>query len=287
MQAELLVDAQAELAESPVWDDRTNELLWVDILGGQVHRVSEDGTHKLTVDVGEHIGAVALTEDDGMVVATTTGFRRIDPEADHPMLAAIPDARAGIRMNDGKCDPAGRFVAGTMSYAETRGAGALYSFNGREVRRLLSGVTISNGLAWSGDGRTMYYVDTPTRCVDAFDYDIERGEISGRRTAIELEARVGAPDGITVDVDGGVWVALWGGGSVRRYEDGAETHRVSVPTPLVTSLTIGGAANDTMFITSARTEDGSGGQLFAAHVDAGALPVRRFGPSLADQSRQA
>lgn len=263
MTVELFLDAGAELAEGPVWDDRTHELVWVDILRGEVHRTSEDGSNDGVIALGEHVGAVVLTEDNGMVAATTSGFRLVHGERHHPLLASLPGISHGIRMNDGKCDPAGRFVAGTMAYDETPGAGALYSFDGNNVKRLLSGVTISNGLAWSLDGRIMYYVDTPTGRIDAFDYDVDTGEIANRRLVVLLPHEVGKPDGLTIDADDGIWVALWDGGAVHRYEDGRLTQRISIPARRVTSCTLGGRGRDRLYVTTARDpESNIGGGIY-------------------------
>lgn len=276
LQADLFLNAKAQLAEGPVWDDRRNELVWVDILRGQIHRTSEDGGADDVTALDEPVGAVALTDDAGMLAAAASGFRLVDREAGHPLLAALPEQNARIRMNDGKCDPRGRFVAGTMAYDNEPGVGTLYSYDGSRVRRLLSGVTISNGLAWSADGTTMYYVDTPTRRIDAFDYDLETGTISARRTEVVLPEGTGDPDGITMDDEEGLWVALWGGHAIHRYEAGRVTERLTIPAANVTSCTFGGRRRRRLYITTApgHAPDG-GGALYAVDLTVSGPPPAR------------
>lgn len=285
MRAEVFLEAEAELAEGPVWDERANELLWVDILRGDIHRTSADGTRDTVIHMDEHVGAIAMTESGGLVAATQSGFRRVDGGGGHPLLAALPDAGPNIRMNDGKCDPAGRFIAGTMAYDETPGAGALYSFDGTRVNRLLADVTISNGLAWSEDGGTMYYIDTPTRRIDAFDYDVDSGAISDRRPEVILDDEIGLPDGLAIDADGGIWVALWEGGEVHRYLDGRLSERVPLPVPRVTCPAFGGPGHATLYVTTAYDPvSGVGGGIYMIPAAVPGAPPSRFRPDTAATS---
>src|SRR5918999_4891566 len=159
------------------------------------------------------------------------------------------------RMNDGKCDPAGRFWAGTMAMDGARGRGALYRLDAdRSVARMLGAVSVSNGLAWSADSSTMYYIDTPTGSVDAFEFDADAGAISGRRPFVKIDGGDGMPDGMTIDSEGGLWVALWGGGAVHRYDAGGRLDGiVEVPASLTTSCTFGGSDLGDLYITTAST----------------------------------
>jgi sugar lactone lactonase YvrE len=170
------------------------------------------------------------------------------------MLAAAEADRPGNRMNDGACDAAGRFWAGTMALDERPHAGALYRLDpDLTVHTMLTEVTISNGIDWSLDGRRMYYVDTPTRRIDVFDFDVAAGAIANRRTFVEVPADAGLPDGLTVDAAGFVWVALWGGAALRRYgADGTLERVVPLPVTHPTSCAFGGAALDELYVTSAR-----------------------------------
>lgn len=292
MKADLFLDAGATLAEGPVWDDVVSRLLWVDIPAGHIHRTAIDGRSAAPIEVGEDVGAVVLVSDGRLLAATRSGIRLIDPAQDHPLLAALPGDEAGtrIRMNDGKCDPRGRFVVGTKADDDTPGAGTLWRFDGNPLLPVLTGVTISNGLAWSDDGTTLYYVDTPTGRIDRFDYDPDTGTVDRGRTEVEIPAEQGAPDGLAIDRDGGLWVALWGGAAVHRYEHGTLTAKVSVSATYVTSCTFGGHGLDTLFITSA--EDRDTGQLGAIHVvepgvrghTPGRFDARALAPSMVPSS---
>jgi len=251
VKADLLLDARAELGEGPVWDPRIGLVWWVDILRGRVNGLDLDGAARPPIEVGEAVGCVALAESGGLVAATTSGFRRVDAATGHPLLAAVDHGADDVRMNDGKADPAGRFVAGSMAFSERPGAGTLWSLDGGRVRALVAGVTISNGLAWSEDGEILYYVDTPTGRIDAFDYDAETGGVSGRRSVVSIPESAGSPDGMTIDSEGGLWIALWGGGAVHRYHEGRLDAVVEVPAPLVTCPAFAGPDGATLVITTA------------------------------------
>lgn len=188
----------------------------------------------------------------------------------------------GIRMNEGGCDPDGRFYCGSMAYDRTEGAAALYRLDpDGSARVVLDHVTISNGLEWSPDGTLAYYNDTATLRVDVFDYDAEQG-LTGRRPFVRHEEDDGHPDGLTVDADGGVWVAMNHRGAVRRYAPSGElTAVVEVEPRQVTACTFGGDALDRLFITTSREglspgEDPAAGSLFVADVGVSGLPVREF-----------
>ena len=159
-----------------------------------------------------------------------------------------------MRMNDGACDAQGRFWAGTIAYDESPGAGTLYRLElDGSCTTVLSGLTISNGIGWSPDGATMFLADSGTSRVDAFDFDASSGDISRRRTIVAIQEPGVAPDGLTVDEDGGIWVALWGGGAVRRYRpDGALLTVVPLPVDRPTSCVFGGPDRSTLFVTTAR-----------------------------------
>jgi len=280
---EVVTAADAELGESPVWDGRSGRLAWVDITAKHLHLTDPDSGATETIDVPLHVGAVAPRAAGGFVAALQDGFWVV---GDGPArrIAAIPEARPGLRFNDGKCDPAGRFWAGTMAYDEAPGAGALYRFDlDGQVRLVLDGVTISNGLAWSLDGRTMHYIDTPTQRLDAFAYDAVTGAIGDRRAEIQIPPEAGAPDGMTIDADGGLWIALWGGAAVHRYLDGRLERVIELPVSQPTSCCFGGEGLDELYITSA-TQGLSAGQLRAEPL-AGALfrirpGVRGLGPAV-------
>ena len=159
-------------------------------------------------------------------------------------------------MNDGACDPQGRFWAGTMAYAESPGAGTLYRLElDGSCTTVLTGLTISNGIGWSPDARTMYLNDSGTGCVDAFRFDNPSGAISDRRTLVHIDQPGVAPDGLTVDEEGGIWVALWNGAAIHRYApDGSLLARVELPVARPTSCAFGGPNRDTLFVTTAQAD---------------------------------
>jgi sugar lactone lactonase YvrE len=285
LHADVVLDVGATLGEGPVWDHETSRLLWVDITRKLVHTFDPATGADETVDVGSPVGAVASRAGGGWVLALADGFAVTDPGSTVVRLVSPVDAEdPTIRFNDGKVDPAGRFWAGTMAYDGTPGAGTLYRLNpDHEVSVALEGVTISNGLGWSPDRRTMYFIDTPTARVDAFDYDADTGAITDRRLVVDIDA--GAPDGMTVDAEGGLWVALWDGWAVRRYLPDSRLDRViEVPAQRVTSCTFGGEALDTLYITSARSglepsafeEQPHAGALFAVNPGVRGIEPSRF-----------
>jgi sugar lactone lactonase YvrE len=192
--------------------------------------------------------------DGGWIVAAGPGFARLDAGGSLTWLAEPEAGRPELRMNDGACDPRGRFWAGSMAYAETPGAGTLYRLDSDGTTTpMVPGTTISNGLGWSADGATLWFADSGEGTVDAFDFDARSGTLSGRRTVITVDPDDGVPDGLTVDADDHVWVAIWDGGQVRRHApDGELVARVRVPVSRPTSCCFGGADLDTLFISTAR-----------------------------------
>jgi len=252
---ELVLDARADLGEGPRWDSAHQRLLWVDIMRGRVHAFTPSTGACRNVAVGQPVGALASCRDGSLVLAVAGGFARLDLDSQKfEMQAAVEADRPQNRMNDGACDGAGRFWAGTMALDEGPGAGALYRLDpDLTVHTMLTGVSISNGLDWSLDGRRMYYVDSPTRRIDVFDFDLAAGSIANRRTFVEVPADAGIPDGLTVDAAGFVWLALWGGAALRRYAPDGTLERV-VPLPVThpTSCAFGGAGLDELYVTSAR-----------------------------------
>jgi sugar lactone lactonase YvrE len=279
IQADLLVDARAALGEGPVWDEREHCLWWVDIMGNSVHRTNPADLRDDAYPVGQFVGSLALREEGGLILALSEGFATFDPtDGRVELIAPVESDDPSTRMNDGKVDPTGRFWAGTMGVDHRADAGTLYRLDvDRRVTPMLTPVTISNGLDWSLDRRTMYYIDTRTRRVDQFDYDVSTGAISNRRPFIEVPERAGSPDGMTVDAEGYLWVALWNGWAVQRYTpDGRLDMRVDVPAAETSSCAFGGSDLDQLFITTAQEGFPAGGKLDQPH--AGSLFVCRPGP---------
>src|SRR5947209_2852923 len=246
------------LSEGPRWHEERQELLWVDILGRQMHRgtLSPDGALERveTISVDRHIGAVAPAAGGGYVLAAGAGFLFVDDAGSIQELAQPEGDRTDVRMNDGACDPQGRFWAGTMAYDESPGAGTLYrlELDGR-CTPVLTGLTISNGIGWNPSGTMMYLSDSGAGVVEAFDFDGPSGAIGGRRTLVRVDEPGMAPDGLTVDEQGDLWVGLYGGWAVNRYgTDGRLRGAVSIPAAQATSCAFGGPDRRTLFVTTGR-----------------------------------
>lgn len=282
------IDTRAGHAEGPMWDTRRDELLWVDQLAGLVHRATWSGTALEVVhtySLGMPVGAVVpdADQDGGWLVAAGHGFAHLAMDGAVTVLAEPePDTN---RMNDGKCDPYGRFLAGSMAWSKETGAGRLHRWSGTAMETVLSGVSISNGLAWSTEGSRMYYIDTPTRRVDVFDYTPD-GTMTGRRPAITIDPGHGNPDGMCIDDEGCLWVALWGGGAVRRYAPTGEPLAVIevAGAPQVSSCAF---ADDRMFVTTSQEgytdEDKqrhpNAGRLFTVALPVGGPPAAQARPA--------
>jgi sugar lactone lactonase YvrE len=293
--AELLVDSRATIGEGPLWDVARQRLIWVDIPVGLIHHLDPLTGAAQRQSVGQPVGSVGLRSSGGLIAALQDGFGVIpDGESPATRVVEVEKATRANRMNDGKCDCRGRFWAGTMAIDHTPRAGTLYrlEYAGGEYRigAEVGGITVANGLDWSLDNTLMYYIDTPTQRVDVFDFDDERGSLANRRPFIELSRSDGEPDGMTVDAEGCLWVALFRGGKVRRYApDGKAVMDVDVPVSLVTSCAFGGANLDELYITTARhrltpaqaVEQPTAGGVFVCRPGATGRPPFVFGASRA------
>jgi sugar lactone lactonase YvrE len=252
--AEPILEAKALLGEGPLWDSEKNCLYWVDILGQKVNIYDPVTGHNRVFHVGQDVGTVVPAKSGDLMIALRDGFARLEIKSGKVVMVAEKKSE-GTRFNDGKCDPAGRFWAGTQADEMTEGAGALYCLNADlTVRTLIDQVTISNGLVWTSDAKRFYYIDSPTYEVAAFDYDVDTGNIANRKMAIKIDQNLGMPDGMAIDEEDMVWVAHWGGGKVTRWDPqtGKLLDRIDVPgANLVTCCAFGGPNLDDLFITSA------------------------------------
>lgn len=251
MLPELLYNAKAALGEGPAWDAKTQTLYWVDILEKRIYAGS-----KLFLQLDDFVGCLApRKKDGGFIIAQRFGFWTFEPDTNKLITLAFPKGEpSNNRFNDGKCDPRGRFVAGTMDHNEQETSGSLYSLSvdGR-LKKILKEVRISNGIAWSPDYKTMYFIDTPTREVKAFEYDIETGQIANPRVIITFPDTFGWPDGMTTDTNGNLWIAMWGGARITQWNPkGILLEQFGVPALNVTSCVFGGPDMNELFITSAR-----------------------------------
>ena len=257
---ELVLDARADLGEGPAWDSRNCLLYWVDIRAGHLHIFDPANGSDRSINTGESLGCAAPRLRGGLVLGLRSGFATMDPsfvsgEAGLKALVNPEPHLPGNRFNDGKCDPAGRFLAGSMDNEEVEASGSLYSLSpDGSVKTLLAGTRISNGLAWSPDYHTFYFIDTPTRTVMAYDYDLTSGEIASPRPAISVPPELGWPDGMTSDTMGMLWVALWGGAKLTRWDPHTGQLLAEIPLPAwnVSSCAFGGPDLTDLYITTAR-----------------------------------
>jgi sugar lactone lactonase YvrE len=271
----------AELGEGARWDAGRGELLWVDIMAGVLRRAVEDGDGLRTVreyGIGAPLGALApLADGDGWLCAAGRGFRHL--AADGTVTTLVDTEPDGVRMNDAAAGPDGRFWAGSMAYDKHPGGGRLLRCDpDGTVAVVLPGTDIANGLGWSPDGRTLYHADSGTRVVTAYDLATMAGRVIVRPDR-------GAPDGLTVDDEGALWVAINGAGEVRRYApDGSTLAVLPLPVSQPTSVAIGGRSGRRLFVTTAwegfgpqqRAAEPHAGRVFAAEVGVGAPPVRPY-----------
>jgi len=280
MRAQQVTEPVADHGEGPVWSDRWGGLRWVDMLAGDVLSLGADGAVSRR-HVADVVAALRPRRQGGAVLAVERGFALEDADGVVTPLDPVWQDD-GVRMNDGGCDPHGRFYCGSMAYDQRPGAAGLYRLDpDGTTTTVLEGVTISNGLEWSPDGSRAYYNDTATHRIDVFDYDPDTG-LTGRRPFAEIPDG-GSPDGLTVDAQGGVWVALFDRGAVWRFTpEGRHDGVVDVPAGKVTACTFGGPDLDQLFITTSQEglqpgEDPLAGALFRADVGVAGLPAREFG----------
>jgi len=253
---EVAVPAAARLGEGPRWNPETERLLWVDIEGRAVH-VSDPSTGAdRAIPVWSRVGCASWTTEPEVVLVALADRLALLDLRDESLRTLVDVPHPGhMRTNDGICDAAGRFWVGSMALDETPGAAALYRYADGALERVLDGLALSNGIGWSPDARLMYYVDSGERRFDVFDFDLERGTLAGRRPFAEIEHAAGIPDGLTVDDEGCVWLALWGGHAVRRYApDGELLGVLDVPAEKVTACCFGGVDRRSLFITTAEPD---------------------------------
>jgi len=273
----------AELGESPVWDEREQRLLFVDIRAGAIRLFEPSTGAEESEQLDSTVGCVVLDESGAIVAAAGTRIVRIS--AGEAEVLAVTGDGPEIRFNDGACDARGRLWAGTMADDEGPGRGSLYRLDERGLEKVLSPVSISNGIDWSLDGRTMYYADSTDLRVYAFDFDVETGQLGGQRTFIELDDSEGFPDGLTVDAQGCLWLAIWDGWRVRRYgPDGGVRGELKLPVARPTSCAFGGSDLAALLITTAytrldeveRAAQPDAGAVFAVRPGVRGRPANRF-----------
>jgi sugar lactone lactonase YvrE len=290
---DLLLDARATLGEGPFWHPRHHRLFWVDIEGQAVHDTDPVTRVDCVIPVGEQVGCVVPAGDRLLVLGLRSGFAALDLQTRRRVHVHDPEPQLpDNRFNDGKCDPAGRLWAGTMAVSEAPGRGALYCLGTTlRVTCRVGGVSISNGLAWSADAKTMYFVDSPERCVYAYDFDASSGEIDRPRVAWNVPAGWGFPDGMAIDADDCLWVALWDGSRVVRVDPkaGRVLDEVAMPVGRPTSCAFGGTDLRDLYVTSASihlTPEQLAGQphaggVFVCRPGVAGMPTVEFGGAAA------
>jgi sugar lactone lactonase YvrE len=250
-----LVDSACTLGEGPVWDDEGGYLYWVDIKAPALLRYHAAGGETRRWDVPEPVGAAVLRKQGGLLLALQGGFAFFDPDtgALQRLFDPEPESRQN-RLNDGKCDEAGRFWVGSMHDPEQDPSGHLYRLDpSLELEQFPMGFVVTNGPAWSGDGRTFYFTDSAQGRIYAFDFDMAAGTLGRRRLFVQVPPSQGHPDGQCVDAEDHVWTAHWNGGCVTRYRpDGTVDRTIALPAPLVTSCCFGGEDLGTLYVTTAR-----------------------------------
>jgi sugar lactone lactonase YvrE len=280
--AEPVTPALAFHGEGPVWDVAGGRLHWVDMLAGDLLTLEPGGGVQRRHLAAEVLAVVRPRAGGGLVLGVERGFALLDDGAEVPRVLPPLWADRSVRMNEGGCDPRGRFYGGSMAYDQAAGRGTLHRLDPDGTTTVvLTGVTVSNGLVWTPDGGTAYYVDSATQRVDAFSVDAD-GELTGRRPFAVVPAEAGVPDGLALDADGEVWVAVNGGGAVHRYDrDGRLDGVVEVPVSGVTACAFGGPDLDRLYVTTSREglaadEQPLAGALFACAQGVRGEPVAVF-----------
>jgi sugar lactone lactonase YvrE len=278
----------AKLGEGAVWHPEKEALLWVDIPAGKIFMYKPEEGIIQDITLESMVGTVVPASGRYFAVAAQeTGIFGLSEDGTKDLIAGFPpNALPNVRFNDGKCDPMGRLWVGTMHNEIKDGAANLYMLQEDSLLIKESGVTISNGIVWDTNKNLMYYIDTSTQKVMAYDYDSATGEITNKRVAVEIPLEQGSPDGMSIDAEGKLWIAHWGGNGVYRWdpETGELMEKIEVPAPNVTSCAFGGPDLTTLYITTAReglseeqlAEYPLSGSLFVTETNVKGTPAHLF-----------
>ena len=284
---EVFADLHADVGEAPHWDERTKTLLSVDLTSGVVFRYDQSGVELGSFCVGQEVGAVVPRRSGGLVLAVRDGIATAsDSGKGFELTAPVERDTPGNRMNDAKCDPAGRLLAGTTAFDFSPHSAALYRVEPDwSFEQVVRDVTQSNGMAWSPSGSRMYFIDSATQGVDVFDYDVGTGSAGNRRLLVAIDRALGIPDGMTADNRGNLWVACFGGAAVRCFSPaGVQLDEVLFPVSQVTSCAFGGPGLADLYVTSAAYRLGSdqlkrephAGATFVCRPGAVGMPASSF-----------
>jgi sugar lactone lactonase YvrE len=256
LKCDLVYDAKAGVGEGALWDEPTQRLYWIDISGKKLYMYSPETKEITSYATPKEIGTVVVIDNDNVLLVLSDGMYEFNIPKKELMPQLIPDIDTNlVRFNDGKCSPDGKLWVGTMHKGVTEPVAALYRLSENyKIKKMVDSVTVSNGIIWSPDGTKMYYIDSPTRTVVSYDYDVKRAEISNKKCVVNTPKEWGNPDGCTIDSKGNIWIAHWGGGIVSCWnpQTGKLVDTIHVPAPNVTSVAFGGKDKDILFITTAR-----------------------------------
>lgn len=278
---EVVVQAPISLlGEGPHYEKQSNRLIWVDIEGLQIHRLDLTTNNVTTIIAPQRVGAIVPTDRETYICGMEDGIYELDFDESHfSLVVPLEPERDDHRTNDGKCDPYGRFWIGTYKMGALSYTGNLYSFTAGQLRAEshLTKIGCSNGMAWTADQSTYYFIDSPTQSVFAFDYDKETSTITNQRTVITIDKNDGMPDGMTIDQNDHLWIAHWGGACITKWNPrtGECLQKISVPVSNVTSLCFAGEKFDTLYVTTAkvglsdeqREKEPLAGSIFKLQVD--------------------
>ena len=247
-----------KLGEGALWNHETNELYWISIEGKLLNIFNPKTRQNRSLPTASQIGTVVPKNKDEALIALVDGIYTMNLHTGEATLFSdMKDVLTGCKLNDGKCDPSGRLWVGSMGWQQEKGKAKLFTIkNDSSVTTKIDSITISNGIVWTKDKKTMYYIDTPTSQIKAYDYDNATGDISNERVAVEISEDLGHPDGMAIDVEGMVWVGMWNGNAVIRFnpKTGKLLQKIEVPAHNVTSCAFGGDNLETLYITTARVD---------------------------------
>ena len=256
--ASLEYKVEANLGEGAIWNYKTHELYWIDIEGRQLNIYNPKSKINKVLNTESRIGTVVPFTEDEALIALENGVHKIDIQTGKSNLFTdMKSELLGSRLNDGKCDPSGRFWVGSMHLEQETAKANLYTITSENIlQKKIDSVTISNGIVWTSDKKTMYYIDTPTSTIKEFDYNNETGEISNGKIAVKIPIKFGFPDGMTIDEENMLWVGMWNGNAVIRFnpKTGKVISKIEVPAHNITSCAFGGENLETLYITSARID---------------------------------
>ena len=288
-EVQVRVPVNALVGEGPIWDERKSVLWWIDITSSKLHAFDPRTGRNASWDTGQHVGTVVPWKDDTVLLALRNGFGSFCLDTGTVRILNDPESnQPGNRFNDGKCDPTGRFWAGTMAYENPARQGSLYRMDTDfQVTKVLGGIGISNGIVWSLDHRTLYYIDSLSYKVRAWDFEPETGAMAREQVILHVAPEFGLPDGMTIDAEGMLWVAFYGGGKVCRVHcaSGEILETIELPVPAITACAFGDDALDTLYITSAAQNMTAeeiaaapqSGNLFSVKTGVEGVPADRFG----------